>query len=425
MKGLLVIEQIRRLASEGHGVKTIARALSVSKNTVRKYIRTSEANQISKHSKVAGEVFDWDLAKQERLKGRSVKNIYEMMEPKICYEHFSKKLAAMLPKQPEVTKRLHHIPGEFTQVDYCDGLFITDRASGKRTKTQFFCWVLPASSLVFGEFVESQKLHSFIRSHESMWSYFGGVTKYIVVDNLKSGVNTPHRYDPEINPVYCDYANHEGFAVLPARVRTPRDKACVEASIGVIQRGFFNRYKDHVFYSLCELNSAFRGYLEKLNNAVMPDYGVTRRDRFEIEKTHLKERVSAPYELYEWKQAVVHPDSCIQFRRSVYSVPCEYVGKEVTVKYSDKMVIILTKELAQICSHARQKPYNNSIIDEHYPEKKRQLANFSIIQVQRLAASIGPKTVEYVQSQINTDPNHPLRALRRLMGWSRMHNVKS
>jgi predicted transcriptional regulator len=107
MKGLLVIEQIRRLASEGHGVKTIARALSVSKNTVRKYIRTSEADQIAKHSKVAGEVFDWDLAKQERLKGRSVKNIYEMMEPKICYEHFSKKLAAMLPKQPEVTKRLH------------------------------------------------------------------------------------------------------------------------------------------------------------------------------------------------------------------------------------------------------------------------------------------------------------------------------
>lgn len=87
--------------------------------------------------------------------------------------------------------------------------------------------------------MEDQSLPSFLRAQEAMWNYFGGVAPYVVVDNLKAGVKTAHRYDPDVNPTCCDFANHCGFAVLPARPYKPRDKACVEANIGALQRSFF------------------------------------------------------------------------------------------------------------------------------------------------------------------------------------------
>ena len=116
--------------------------------------------------------------------------------------------------------------------------------------------VLPFSSYTFGEFVSDQKLPTFIGVQERMFAYFGGVTPYLVVDNLKSGVHSaPICYDPDVNPTYCDFANHMGFAVLPARPYKPRDKGSGESTIGVIQRDFFQEVRNRVFYSLSELNA--------------------------------------------------------------------------------------------------------------------------------------------------------------------------
>ena len=123
-----------------------------------------------------------------------------------------------------MTIRLHHKPAEKTQIDFCDGLFLTDPVTGNKTLTQFFLGVLPFSSYFFGEFVLDQKLATFIGVQSRMFAYFGGITPYVVVDNLKSGVNKADLYDPDVNPTYCDFANHMGFAVVPARPRKPRDK---------------------------------------------------------------------------------------------------------------------------------------------------------------------------------------------------------
>jgi transposase len=106
-----------------------------------------------------------------------------------------------------------------------------------------------------------------------MFAYFGGITPYVVVDNLKSGVYRADLYDPDVNPTYCDFANHMGFAVLPARPYKARDKGSGESHIGVVQRGFFQEVRNRVFYSLQELNKALRDYLHRLNHEVMKDYG--------------------------------------------------------------------------------------------------------------------------------------------------------
>ena len=61
----------------------------------------------------------------------------------------------------------------------------------------------------------------------------------------------------------------------------------------MIQRGFFQEARNRIFYSLSELNEALRQYLERLNHQVIKDYGVSRAERFEEEKKHLKPLRSA------------------------------------------------------------------------------------------------------------------------------------
>lgn len=422
-KSHAMIDQIRRLHANGHKIKRIASILGISKNTVRRHIRTeSEAPQDclpdATESPIATTV-DWEFALGQVALGRPVKRVYEEMAPGLSYAHFARELRKRNTKPAVVTAvRLHHEPGERVQVDYCDGIPIYNPKTGTVTKTQFFCGVLPASSYVFGEFTESQKSHDFIRSHERMWAYYGGVSKYVVLDNLKAGVTKAHRYDPDINPVYCDFANHCGFAALPARVRTPRDKAAVEATIGVIQRDFFDRHRNTKFYSLAELNIAFRCYLNDLNGRVMVDYGVSRAERFAMEKPLLGP-VPASYEMFEWKDAKVHPDCCIELKTSVYSVPHIHVGREVRVKFNEMVVIILDESgLETLAVHPRKEKYKPSIVDEHLPPNKVQRSCFDVIRIERFAQSIGRETGAYVSWQFESE-RYPLRVLRRMQGLVR------
>ena len=234
-------DQIKILLSQGVSIRKIAKALGVSRKTVRKAVGVADPPQESSGTEafwITG--VDWDHVRHEVGRGCTIKQIHREVAAEVPYLAFWRAFRDKVPVSPEVTIRLHHKPAEKTQIDFADGIGITDPRTGKVTATQLFVGVLPFSSYTFGEFVENQKLPSFLGVQERMFAFFGGVTPYVVPDNLKSGVSLAHLYDPAGNPPYCDFANHMGFAVLPARPYKPRDKGAGESAIGVIQRGFFN-----------------------------------------------------------------------------------------------------------------------------------------------------------------------------------------
>ncbi len=248
--------QIKILSEQGHSIRSIARILRLSRRTVRKFLEPAPQPT----SEIGGwmETLDWEYVRQEVYgKGTTVKQIQREVAPDIAYVKFWRAFREKVSAQAspdQVTIRLDHKPAEKTQIDFCDGLFLTDPVTGHKTLTQFFLGVLPFSSYFFGEFVLDQKLATFIGVQSRMFAYFGGITPYVVVDNLKSGVHKADLYDPDVNATYCDFANHMGFAVLPARPRKPRDKGSGESHIGVVQRSFFQEVRNRVFYSLrsCE-----------------------------------------------------------------------------------------------------------------------------------------------------------------------------
>jgi transposase len=413
--------QIKLMSEQGHSIRTIARVLRLSRRTVRKYLEP--APPLPSESGGWEEEIDWEYVRQEVYgKGSTVKQIGQEVAPEIAYVKFWRAFREKIARQasPEqVTIRLHHKPAEKTQIDFCDGLWITDPSTGEKRPTQFFLGVLPFSSYTFGEFVLDQKLTTFIGVQERMFHYFGGVTAYVVVDNLKSGVYRPDLYDPDLNPTYCDFANHLGFAVLPTRPYKARDKGSGESHIGVIQRGFFQEVRNRVFYSLQELNQTLREYLYRLNHEVMKDYGVSRLQRFAEEKKHLKPLPTAPFELSEWRQAKVHPDCHIQVEKNFYSVPFVYVGQKVRVRITDKMMEVFSEDSLSLTAHLRLTGVGQfSTYDFHYPEEKLAVARFEIHHALAEAKKLGPHVEKLVGELF--DSQHPLRHLRRVQGILRL-----
>lgn len=426
-------DQILELRAKGYGIRAIARALKIHRDTVRAYLPEGDIHQKTCDESGPPEnqlrvppwqnAVDWRGVRKEHGRGVSLKVLWQEVCSEVDYLRFWRAFRRQCPAAPEPVLRLQHKPGERAQIDYCDGIEMVDLKSGEKITTQLFVGVLPFSSYTFAEFVLDQKLHSFIRSQQNMFAAFGGVTLYVVPDNLKSGVTKAHLYDPDANQTYCEFGNHTGFAVLPARPHTPRDKGAVEGAIGILQKTFFARVRDRVFRSLYELNQALRIYLGELNSAVMKDYGVSRLERFEEEKKHLKSLPISEFVFTEWKSSKVHPDCHIQVGKNFYSVPHAYVGCVVRVRLSAKLLEVFTEDAEPIAAHARiTGEYRYATDPRHYPEAKLATASFDIHQALTQVKRIGPETEKLVEHLFSL--SHPLKYLRRVQGILRLVEKK-
>ena len=137
--------------------------------------------------------------------------------------------------------------------------------TGEIREAQVFVAVLGASNYTYAEATWTQALPDWIGSHQRTFDFLGGVPEVIVPDNLLSGVTKAHRYEPDINPTYQDLATHYGVAVVPARVRRPKDKAKVEVGVQIVERWILAALRHQTFFSLSELNQAIQALLMQLN----------------------------------------------------------------------------------------------------------------------------------------------------------------
>jgi transposase len=160
-------------------------------------------------------------------------------------------------KTISATMRQTHPAGEKLFVDYAgDTVPVLDQITNAERRAHIFVAALGASNYTYAEARWSEGLADWIGAHVNALATIGGVPKAVVCDNLKAGVTKPSRYEPAINRTYHDLAEHYGFAVLPARVRKPRDKAKVEVAVLIVQRFVLARLRNRRFFSLVELNTA-------------------------------------------------------------------------------------------------------------------------------------------------------------------------
>lgn len=414
-------QQILELHGKGEKERKIARLLKVSRSTVKKVIARGAVVQPGSAEPDWSRKIDWEQIKLEAGKGVQMNTLWrENASELISYVQFWRQFQKKYPSLPTATMRLEHPPGERSYFDYCDGIDIVCRDTGEVKKTSLMCGVMAMSSYTYAEFTWTQKRDDLTRAMENSFRYFGGVTPYVTVDNQKAAVTTAHWYDPDVNPTFVDFANHWGFAVIPARPVKPRDKGANESGIGVIQRQFFQEVRNRQFYSLEELNAALKEYLNRLNSDVMKDWGLSRNDRFEGERSLLQPCPVANWEQSEWRKAKVHADCHIQVLKKFYSVPFMLVGRELRVRVTAKLIEVFDEDLKPVAAHARLHGKETHSTDvSHYPPEKVAVTQFSVSSAIKAAEKVGPETTQLI-SEILSGP-HPLRYLRRAQGILRLH----
>ena len=324
-------------------------------------------------------------------------------------------------KKLDVTLRQTHRAGEKLFVDYAGQTVpVIDSETGEVTEAQIFIAALGASSYTFAEASLAQDLPSWIRSHVHAFEFFGGVPEILVPDNLKSGVNHPCRYEPDINPTYQDLADHYGTTVIPARVRKPRDKAKAESAVFVAERWILAALRNHTFFSLAELNRAIARKLPKLNKRKFQKMNTTREKLFySLDKPALKPLPDQPYEYAEWKKARVNIDYHIQSDYRYYSVPYQLARQQVDLRLTATTVEVFFKN-RRVASHPRIHQQGGFVtLTEHMPKSHQKHLEWTPSRIIRWAEKTGPKTRDLVNHIMENRP-HPEQGFRSCLGIMRL-----
>ena len=319
------------------------------------------------------------------------------------------------------TMRQTHPAGERLFVDYAgQTVAVIDGATGEVRQAQIFVAALGASNFTYAEARWTQSLPDWLGCHVGAFAHMGGVARQLVCDNLKSGITTASRYEPGISRAYQDLASHYGTAVLPARVRRPRDKAKVEVAVQVVQRWVLARLRHRRFFSLAELNGAIRELVADLNDRPMRHLGTSRRALFEaIERATLLPLPTDPYAYAEWKRCRAGLDYHVEVHGHFYSVPYRLMREVIEARITDQ-TIELFHQGSRIASHVRNpRQHRHTTTPEHMPSAHRRFAEWTPTRLLREAEAIGPATLALVERILAAKP-HPEQGFRACLGILRL-----
>ncbi len=395
-KTMSQIKQLLRLRQSGKGIKTIAKDLGVSKNTVKSYIERIKSTQMSIEDLIALEdpVLEAKLLagnpsykKQERyhdLTDEMESYAAELIKPgvtrKVLWEEYRQthpkgyKYAQFcfhlkqFKKASKPSMVLEHVPGEKLFVDFAGKqLSYIDRETGEIIKCQTFVACMPYSDYGFALVVPSQKISDFINALEQCLFALGGVPKVLVPDNLKSAVIKAHRYEPELNRVLDDFANHYGMSVVPARAARPKDKALVENHVKLIYSRVYAKLRNRQFFDLESLNQAVAEKMLEHNQTRMQQKPFCREERFlSDEKTKLDPLPAQAFEIKHYKTLTVAQNNHVFLSEDKrhYSVPHVHIGKKAQIIYTGSLVKIYVEGQSAAC-HVRVGKHGYSTLTDH------------------------------------------------------------
>jgi transposase len=283
-----------------------------------------------------------------------------------------------------------------------------------------FVAVLGASNYTYAEASWTQTLPDWIGSHVRALEFLGGVPRQIVPDNLRSGVLRANWYEPGINPTYRDMAAHYGTAILPTRVRKPRDKAKVEVGVLVVERWILARLRNQRFFSLAELNAAIAALVTDLNARPMRKLAVSRRQLFEeLDRPALAPLPAEPYIYAEWRIRRVSLDYHVDVDGHYYSVPHRLLREQIEARITARTVELFHKG-ERVAVHQRGGARGrHTTLAEHMPQAHRRHAEWTIERIRKEAETIGAATATLVDVILRSRP-HPEQGFRACLGILRL-----
>ncbi len=444
------IREVLRLTFEHQlSQRQIARSCGIARSTVAEYLQRAEAAGLTwplpqewDNSRLQSELFsqppsrpaggrplpDFASLHQELRSHRHVTlqllwHEYKEVHPQgYQYSQFCE-IYRQWSKKIDVVLRQSHRAGEKLFVDWAgDKIPMIDPESGESIPVSIFVAVLGASNYTFAEGSLREDLPSWIALHIRALEFLGGSPAVLVPDNVRTGVRSPCRYEPELNPTYMEFAQHYGLAVIPTRPRKPRDKAQAEAGVLLVERWILAALRRRTFFSLAELNEAIHELLARLNDRPFRKLPGSRREWFEqLDRPALRALPQQRFVFGEWKKGTVPMDYHVELDRHHYSVSSRLAGQPVESRLTATTVEIFHQG-KRVASHARSYvPGAATTLAEHRPASHRHYLEWTPERLMRWAGQVGPATAA-VTEKILHSRRYPEQSHRSCLGLLRLAN---
>ncbi|MEO6866806.1 MAG: IS21 family transposase [Gaiellales bacterium] len=326
----------------------------------------------------------------------------------------------------EPTMLQPHPPGERSFIDYAGvTIAIVEQATGEVRDAQVFVASLGASSYSYCEASWSQSMKDFTASHIRMFEHLGAAPQILVPDNLKSAITTPNRYEPRINAVYDDLAQHYGCVVIPARVVKPQDKAKVERAVQLVERHVLAPLRNRTFFTLAEANRAMRPLMDALNDKPMRMLDVSRRELLAtVDRPAMRALPKQRWQRCEFGTAKVGPNYHVAFDKHRYSVPYKHIGAQVDVRATADIIELLTGGV-RIASHPRSFVKGAfTTTPAHMPSTHRAHAEWTPERLMRWATDTAGVATSKVVELVMASQRHPELGFNAALGIMRLGSSK-
>jgi transposase len=435
---------ILTLAGNGWSNRRIARELGINRETVGKYLVLarskpaistpgSEADPAAKPAiSTAGSgrqssCLPWQpQIEAAAVVGLSAQRIYQDLVGEHgftgSYQAVKRFVRQLRQTQPVPFVRMEVAPGAEAQVDFGQGAWVL--VEGKRKRPHLFRMVLSHSRKGYSEVVWQQTTESFIRCLENAFRFFGGVPATLIIDNLRAAVTRADWYDPELNTKVVEFCRHYGTVMLPTRPAMPRHKGKIEAGVKFAQN---NALKGHSFASLNEQNLFLADWEKSVADTRI--HGTTRQQVGkvfnEVERLKLLPLPAGLFPVFEEAPRTVHRDGYIELQRAYYSVPPEYVGRQVWARWESRLLRVFNQRREVIAVHALAEPGKFTTDPNHLHSPYRHVVQQGLDHLLDRARLIGVQTGSWAEAMVQQRGPIGVRVLHGLLALAQKHPVKT
>jgi transposase len=434
---MAVVNAILTLTQLGWSQRRVAQVLGIDRETVARYVHAPPAEAKPATNPIPGSEaisnpISGPQGRCEPLRGiieaklqqgltgqRIYQDLVDGHSFTASYSSVRRFLQRLDQSRPLPFRRLEVLPGEQAQVDFGAGAPIV-RPEGQRRRPHVFRVVLSFSRKAYSEVVYHQTTENFLRCLENAFWYFGGVPQTTVIDNLKAAVGQADWYDPDLHPKIQSFCQHYGTVILPTKPRTPRHKGKVERGVGYVQS---NALKGRTFSSLAEQNQHLLDWERRVADTRI--HGTTRKQvhlLFEEEKPRLIPLPAGRFPSFEEGRRSVHRDGHIEVANAYYSVPPEYTGRQVWVRWEGHLVRVFNSKMEPIAVHVQVEPGTFQTQDRHLHAQKISQVEQGTVSLLRRAALLGTHAEQWSHQMLQTRGIPGVRVLVGLLSLTHRHS---
>lgn len=360
------IMDAKTLRKAGHKQHEIAEQLGVSSRTIRNYLngygdkyKTNRSNKQSKLDNFKAYILDQIETNHDINSQLIYEDIIKQgyTGQKSLFYKFTKKVKDRIKRK--IVVRFETIPGLQAQVDWKE-LGYKTLATG-RVKLYAFMMVLGYSRKPFTMITTSMKSNVLLKCHIEAFKYFNAVPHEILYDNMKTAFVLSNEGRWCVNRKLQQFANHYGFIAKRCKVRRPQTKGKVERAIGFMSTNFLPRiiWDEH---DLDGINDKVIRWMKNIGDRKINEFNQSRNERFLEDEKHMQAIPDIEFDVRIIGHRKVNLRSYISWNSIKFSVPPEYLEREVIVKddeYQNELSIYCDGKL--IRKHSYNKKNKNKI----------------------------------------------------------------